>query len=488
MPYTLNIKHRILEPKTDGNSFTITLDNTDMEYINSTNMVEVEVKNAVVSYDKPHTLNQGYTLTNFPEQTATNAGYEDPNTALGNAKTIPAHTITTQKFTAINRKVTPFDKRLHTPVLIASNTLAPNKIKRSNCKTNFIIQKEKTCTHNHGDGYAAELANAIVLNRPLYTIQSARVELNHLDTAYQKLIEDQSDAAKHAKLDALNTFLKTYLPYDEKVSKSHPDGHLILPVKISDTATNVTYSQNTASVNLDLDIQLKEMLWKKDEFGNIYYFSELYVSDGTSSGLRYVGKIKLDNWDPSAVFQTAGLKGALIGNPTTPDWGVDGNNVTVAFDTQFASADGASNSATACGFLQKPCFDDATAIPKNAVFVVSYKQMEAGAKKEFKAESDDISGIEALRTTISNLENGLKISELSVSHDTHDVIATVNAPLESYYDDRLCYQQSQTQKFECSPPRWSQIEFSVRPMYVPLDLWKQNEIGSVEVSFDLCFY
>jgi hypothetical protein len=97
MVYTLNVTHRINEPSVDGTKWRVDVDNSILERLDPTKDCEVEVKNARVCY--------------------------------------------------VNNKT--IDTRLHTPVQITSNSIAPNYHKNAIGKVDYVLQKPVTLLASH---------------------------------------------------------------------------------------------------------------------------------------------------------------------------------------------------------------------------------------------------------------------------------------------------------------------------------------------------
>ena len=97
MVYTLNVTHRINEPSVDGTKWRVDVDNSILERLDPSKDCEVEVKNARVSYVGKKTI----------------------------------------------------DTRLHTPVQITSNSIAPNYHKNAIGKVDYVLQKHVTLLPSH---------------------------------------------------------------------------------------------------------------------------------------------------------------------------------------------------------------------------------------------------------------------------------------------------------------------------------------------------
>tara|TARA_B110000902_G_scaffold155421_1_gene178366 strand:- start:2511 stop:3938 length:1428 start_codon:yes stop_codon:yes gene_type:complete len=471
--YSLNIKHKILDLQKSGGLFKINLDNADLEYISSQKMSSVEIKNAVVTYQLPHTAADIET-THFPGSVS-----QDPNTTIGTSKQI-----TNSSFNTTTSLIQKFDSRLHTPLVIVSNSIGPNKIHRSNCKSDFIIQEAQVSDHDHSDDYANLMSNAIYVDRPLISKDAALIKLQVINNQYELLVAAQTQATTQARLTDIRHFINTTLPEDSKIGRQHQYNKVLAPFKSLTTSSHRTYSQNTASFTLSLDINVAGS--SDTGIGNTYYFSELYVEINHSGDIKtfYVGKMLVSNWAAGNVLDAASFEGGIIAKPT-PDTSIDGSKA-VLIDSSLSSA-APGSTLTHCGVLKVPQLANNHEFKGNVFFHTVATQEVAGAKAAFDADTANINTIDALRLEIKELEKDVAIPEILVSHDTHDVIATVNTPVETPYTNALTFKQSQSQKFECSPPRYSQLEFSIRPMFTSEEVWRQNAVGSVEISFDIAF-
>lgn len=89
-----------------------------------------------------------------------------------------------------------------------------------------------------------------------------------------------------------------------------------------------------------------------------------------------------------------------------------------------------------------------------------------------------------IKTAVADLE----IPEIKVSRDNRAVIANCDIATPGYASLGHELHQRESTKFSCAPPRWGTMEFGLRQTFEPEDFWKYNNVGAVEVSFDLCFY
>ena len=137
MVYTLNVTHRINEPSVDGTKWRVDVDNSILERLDPTKDCEVEVKNARVSY-------------------------------VGGV---------------------PLDDRLHTPVQITSNSIAPNYHKNAIGKVDYLLQEPHLITERSTWGVVEtqlnnNLAHVKRINSRFYDFDAEEADIHGKDVQH----------------------------------------------------------------------------------------------------------------------------------------------------------------------------------------------------------------------------------------------------------------------------------------------------------------